>query len=104
MSSPRVRIPVRLPAPVALGLLAVVVVCIGYIWPALPTMKIREKLRGPALYAVSLGFAAITLGFAAYCCADLLPTTDHRVIYRAPLERTTLYVVPALIAWGASAL
>ena len=103
MDAPRPKIPIRVPAFVAIGFMIVVAVCIGYLWPALLTMKIREKLRGGSLYAVAGLFALVTLGFAGLWCAMVLPETDYTVLYRMPLARNTLYVTPALLAWGASA-
>lgn len=102
--APRAKIPVRLPLPAALALLGAMAAVLAYAWPLLLTPVIRRNLRGPARYVVSFAFAALTLGFATYCALEILPASDQRVVYRTPLGFETLYVVPALFAWGAAAL
>src|ERR1041384_6764638 len=84
-------------------LLVGMAVCIAYAWPLLLIMPIRRALKPGARIAVSAVFAMATLGYASYLASAILPATDIHVVTRSDLGEVSLYLVPALFAWGAAA-
>ncbi len=78
-------------------------VCFAYAWPLLLILPLRRSLEPGVRIAVSAVFAVATLGYGSYLASSILPATDIRVVTRSDLGEVSLYLVPALFAWGAAA-